>query len=153
MNDVNSYLQGLDEKRKQEKEKQKIEQLRLFDLKKEKMQKSIENIKEKENKKNSDIKYNLQLIEKNNEIKKEYIFEKFNVIQSRPKDLFSKRVQEFISKRKRSLEKYQQNTEKINSQIESHNQRLMKNFQIKVEKSTHRAKSIDTSKQNIRYIN
>lgn len=148
--DANEHLQELEEKKKQEKEKQKIEQLRLYNLKKEKMKKSLEKLKEKESKKLSDIKYNLQQIEKSHEMKKEQIFEKFNVIQSRPKDLFSKRVQEFINKRQRSLEKYQHNSEKLNSQIEKQNQKLLKNFQMKVVKSTERAKSIDISKQNLR---
>lgn len=114
------------------------------------MKNSLENLKVKDSKKLSDIKYNLEQIERNNKMKKEQIFEKFNVIQSRPKDLFSKRVQEFISKRQRSFEKYQQNSEKLNSQIEKQSEKLMQNFQMKLIKSTDRAKSIDFSKQNIR---
>ncbi len=114
------------------------------------MQKSIENLKQKESKKLSDIKYNLQIIEKNHEMKKEQIFEKFNIIQSRPKDLFSQRVKEFISKRQRSFEKYQQNSEKLNSNIEKHNNKLLKNFKMNLIKSTERAKTIDVSKKNIR---
>jgi hypothetical protein len=150
VDDANCYFKELEEKRKQEKEKQKIDQHRLFNLKKEKIQKSLERIKDKENKKLSDIKYNLQLIEKNNIMKKEQLFEKFNVIHSRPKDLFSKRVQEFISKRQRSFEKYQQNSETLNNQIEKQNEKVLQNFQVKILKSTQRAKSIDITKQNIK---
>jgi len=151
--DANTYIKQIEEKRKQIKEKQKIEQLRLFDLKKEKVQRSIEKLKEKENKKWNEVKSNLEMIENNQKVKNDQLFEKINIIQSRPKDYFSRRVEEFKLKRQRSLEKYQQNSEKINNIIEEQNEKLLKHYQKKVIKSTQKARSIDVSKQNVRYLN
>jgi len=149
-NDANNRKQIFDEKRKEYFEKLKIEQLKHFNNKKDKVKVSLDKIKEKENKRLNDIKSNLQTIEQNNEIKKEQLFEKFNTIQSRPKDFFTRRVQEFMIKRQRSFEKYQQNYSKINSQVEKQNEKILNHYQSKIMKSNHKARSIDFCKQIIR---
>lgn len=148
--DANNYLEDLKEQKFQEKEKQKIEKLRIFNLKKEELKKSLESSKEKKNKKFNDIKFNLELLEKIKEQKIEKLFEKHTAIESRSKDALAKRIHEFMKKRQRSLEKYQQNSDKIQSKIESDNDKIYKNFQIKVIKADNKAKSYDLSKLNIK---
>lgn len=152
VNDSNNALQELVNKKNEEKQKQKAEQLRLQNFRKEKIKKKIEQIKEKENKKLNDIKYNLETIEKNDDIKKEHLLEKFNSLKSRSKDAYYRRIKDFIEKRKSKLAILQRNAEKINSVMESKNSHLIENYQTKINKSIEKSRSIDSSKQYLRYL-
>ena len=119
-------------------------------MKREKKYISLEKIKVKEKQKFSDLKFNLEQIEINNEIKKEKFFEKLKTLQSRPKDSFGKRIEEYKMKRLKSLEKVKNNSEKINNIIEKKNYEVLKNYQGKNKYSVLKTKSVDYSKINLR---
>ena len=148
--DSNEIIQEEEVKILQKKKNTKIEQLRLFNLKKEKVMESMEKIKEMDNKKWTEQRSNLDCIEKNNDLKKEQIFEKHQKIEGRIKDVQQRRINEFISKRQEKLMRIRENSEEINETVDRRNGNLMNKYHGHLKNISKKNKSMKTKKQNIK---
>jgi len=112
---------------------------------------SLEKSKDLDNKKWSEQRENFDIIEKNNEIKKEQIQEKHQKIDNRIKDFQQKRINEFISKRQNKLIKIRENSSELNEKVEMRNDHLMNKYHNDLKNISRKNISIENKKQNIKY--
>ena len=130
----------------------KIEQLRLFDLKRENLIKSLEKYKELDNKRWSEQRSNLEIIQKNFDLKREQISEKHQKIEERLKYIQNNRLIEFASKRQEKFNKIRDETQKIEEKIERRNNKLMKKYHAHMDYILRRNKSMDIKKEIHKYF-
>jgi hypothetical protein len=152
VSELNENLQHEYLKNLEDKVQMKIEQLRLFDLKRENLIKSLEKYKESDNKRLSEQKTNLEIIQKNLDLKREQISEKHQKIEERLKYIQNKRLNDFILKRNEKFNKIQDETQKIEQNIERRNIKLMKKYHLHMGFISRRNKSMEIKKEILKYF-
>lgn len=130
----------------------KIEKVKLQFFRKEQTKITIEKSKEKDNNRWNEQKSNLDFIEKNNELKKEQISEKHKNIEERIKDFQQRRINKFISKRKKKLIKIKENSTEISERCEIRNDNLMNKYHNHLKNISMKSISVRNKKENIKYF-
>jgi hypothetical protein len=128
----------------------KIEQLRLFNERKNKKIKSKEKSKILDDRRWTEVRENIDTIDKNYELKKEQISEKHHKIEERIKDFHQKRINEFIEKRQNKLNRKREKLLEVNEKFEKKNEIILNKFQNDLKNLSNKYKTNQLKRDNIK---